>query len=458
MLFASPHALWLLFLLPVPLLLSRRPHARRHSVSNLYLWRTSTDPDALSLTPRSLRRRWLVLVQMATLAAIAIALARPMVSARAERVAFVFDLSSSMSARDGGATRLDAARRRARSFLASLSGRSRVRLIGAGAIARDLGDYAAVDPALGRAIDQLTPTAGIADMSSAALLAIRSADERIVVFSDQVRDLGASTRAEGVAWEIVGEPADNLAISTLVARRRPLAPVDGDVLVVVHNYGSHPRRADVEISADDRVIGRQTIAIQADADGRILVNASDIGRVIKARLLVEDALAVDNQRTDVVPPVEPIRVRVAGRSNFYVDKALASDATITRQPSQDADELIVCGCEEPPPTGDVLLLRAGARRFDAAPLVVANPDHPIASALFFADTIASLAAGPENGDVIVRAGGVPAVVASERGGRRIVDIRFEPGPETAVNSAFPILIANAIRWLDGRGGNSTQLT
>src|SRR5215831_21123814 len=128
---ANPQALWLLLLLPIPLLLSRRAVARRHDVSNLFLWKTSVDPDASTLKPRA-RLQWLVVLQMAIIAATVLALSRPAVASRSEHVVFVFDLSASMSARESGGTRFDAARDRAHSVLARLPGRSRVRLIAAG--------------------------------------------------------------------------------------------------------------------------------------------------------------------------------------------------------------------------------------------------------------------------------------------------------------------------------------
>jgi len=100
----------------------------------------------------------------------------------------------------------------------------------------------------------------------------------------------------------------------------------------------------------------------------------------------------------------------------------------------------------------------GGRVLDAGFLSVVKPEHPIASSLSLAQLVATpRATGVESGDVIVRAGGAAAVIASERDGRRLVELRFEPVQETAMSTAFPILIANAIRWLDGRRDNATQV-
>src|SRR5215831_4486492 len=251
---ANPYALLLLVFLPVPLLLSRRRAARRREVSNLYLWQTSTVSDLARLDVRSVRRQWIVVLQTAILAATILALARPLISWRAERVAFVFDLSASMSARDGSETRFDAAREQARSMLAELPGRTRVRLIAATTTARDLGENPASD--LSRELAKLSPAAGSADISGAVALATHSARaDRVVVFSDHVSDDVPQSAATPLAWVTVGKAADNIAIASLVARRRPLSPSDGDVQVGVRNYATRPTRADVEIAQDGKVVG-----------------------------------------------------------------------------------------------------------------------------------------------------------------------------------------------------------
>jgi Mg-chelatase subunit ChlD len=474
--FANPQALWLLLLTVIPLLLSRRPATRQRAVSNLYMWRASADADALSLKVRSLRRQWVVAVQMTAIAAIVVALARPTVAARADRIAFVFDVSASMSARDGAATRFDVARDRARSLLTRLSSRTRVRLIAAGATAIDVGEYDASDASLRSALEHLTPTAGAADVPAALLLAAHAVSgtpeglrdnisaDRVIVFTDHVETPGTS--GTSVRWEIVGHSADNLALSTLVARRRPFASSDADLLVVVRNYASHPQPADVEISVDGRAVTRRSIVVDKDSEQSVLAGVPRIGRVITARLVSDDALSVDNERREIAAPLDRIRVWRAGRTNVYIDKALTANPAVAPAASFDVADVIVCGCAEPPGSGNVLFVADGGRVLDAGFLAVVKPEHPIASSLSqgslgslasLAQRVATPRAGVESGDVIVRAGDAAAVIASERDGRRLVELRFEPTQETAVSTAFPILIANAIRWLDGRLENATQV-
>ncbi len=452
----SPLALWLLLLLPIPLLLSRRRAARRHDVANLYLWRTTTDSDAPAIRVRPPRRQWLVLLQMAVIAGIVFALARPSVAVRGERIALVFDVSASMRARDGTGTRFDAARARARAVVASLARRTRVRILAAGAAARDLGEYAASDAALTAQIDRLQPAFGHADVAGAVLLATRSSPvDRIVIVSDHVSDIGRPAAA--VSWETVGHSADNLAISALAARRRQRAPQTADLLVTVRNYGAPRSSADIEIAQDGTPVARRSIDIGPDGVGSILMTLPHAGRTISARVRADDALPIDDERRDVVAPFEPVRVRLEGARNFYVEKALAANASVAVVGAGEAADVIVCGCDRLPPAGNVLRIPDRVPVSSGAALTVVAPLHPLATDVPLADTIVSPAAGVVDGDVVVRAGGAPAIVASDRDGRRVVDFRFPPAPEAAIGAAFPILVANAVRWLDGRQDNPTAV-
>src|SRR5688572_3518420 len=103
--FANPLALWLLAAALLVLLARRRRPVTRVPVTALHLWAAKGARDAAPLA-RRIRRHWLALLQAAIAAAIALAIARPLVTSRAPIVAVVVDTSLSMSATSGGPTRL----------------------------------------------------------------------------------------------------------------------------------------------------------------------------------------------------------------------------------------------------------------------------------------------------------------------------------------------------------------
>src|SRR4029079_169557 len=127
-----------------------------------------------------------------------------------------------------------------------------------------------------------------------------------------------------------------------------------------------------------------------------------------------DALGIDNARMDVVPPFERIHVALLGQTNFYVEKAIAADPALAVSAVSDGSDVLVCGCDQPPPAGNVLLLPGSAPQSAAGLLAVVQPNHPIASDLRFAGASARVVPGVANGGAVVQAGDLPAVVASER--------------------------------------------
>ena len=67
--------------------------------------------------------------------------------------------------------------------------------------------------------------------------------------------------------------------------------------------------------------------------------------------------------------------------------------------------------------------------------------------------------GGADGDVVLRAGGVPVVTAVERDGRRIVTLNLNLRTATLpLSTAFPVLIANAVDWLAARDRHLSEVT
>jgi hypothetical protein len=124
--------------------------------------------------------------------------------------------------------------------------------------------------------------------------------------------------------------------------------------------------------------------------------------------------------------------------------------------------VVVCaGCEQTSEIGRGTLLIP--RQKDEAraplPLVTRAPEHPLLFGVDF-DGIEVLPLGglpaPVAG-VLAQAGAYPALVASESGSRRALELRVDPSGQFARSPAFPILIANAVSWLAGEDWNPSAV-
>jgi hypothetical protein len=460
----NPAALWLLPVCVLPLLLSRRVPATRLIVSNAYLWneavRRSGGPPAL----RRVRLTPLAALQMACIAAIVLALAGPVISWRGGRTAIVFDVSGSMSARDGGALRVDEARARLRSILNGLPRLARVQLIRAAASPRLEGEWPASDPRLALAIDSLQPTGGNADLPAAMAIAAASGDiDNIIVVSDQ--DVGTSGGAlPAVQLVRVGGAAENAAITRVAVRRNELGGREGRILVAVRTHGTKPREAGVEIESDGRIVHRERVRLEAAGSHAVEVEVSDLGRFVTARIDGGDALALDDVRSTAVPGPAPIRVVLIGPRGSFLERALAvnpsvslrrydSPAGLQESAATDVDVLVCDRCGGDPRLAAtpslVVTDGAGGRTHDF--VRVAAPAHPLAASVEPGDVPAAVALASRIGagaDVVLRVGGLPAVTAFETDGVRRAEVHFDlTDAGFALSPAFPVLVANAISWL-----------
>jgi Mg-chelatase subunit ChlD len=178
--------------------------------------------------------------------------------------------------------------------------------------------------------------------------------------------------------------------------------------------------------------------------------------------------------------VEPIHVLLLTRGNFFLEQSLVSNPllAVDREPRPGSRYDVVvcdaCGNATSDATGFLTIPAADGTPAPAERVTVSDSDHPIGAAL------AALGGGPVlaspaarssdtviGGDVVLRAGGVPVLVATESsphaaqggripyptpggGGRAVVlNVNLSSSP-LPLSTAFPVLMASTVEWLAGR--------
>jgi len=291
----------------------------------------------------------------------------------------------------------------------------------------------------------------------------------------------AQDAALGAPGDGVGGRSGHLSLTRLVARRNPLRPSSGDVLVEARNFGPEARDARIELEQDGRVVGRQAVRVPAGGIETTVLPVAELGQLLSARLVTDDARAVDSQRFAAVPDASPVRVLLQTRGRFFLEKVLAANPAIAldtmtwpahvsqvEQPlltatGRRADVVVCDGCTEAPGTGEsALVLLPAGRAQPPSPLTIARPDHPLVSSLEFREWLVApllSANAPMDGEIVLRAGGQPVAIAYERQGQRILELRLDVGDQGLVlQTGFPILMANAIAWLAARDENRLAVT
>ncbi len=464
----SPLALLYIPLVALVLLLARRHIVRaRRTVATLFLWH-GADPQRLQPTVRlRLRRRLLLLIQACLLLSLVFALAQPSLTLSRPRVAFLIDTSASMGARQQGGTRLDAARQRAEETARTLLAGTGIDLW-----SEDLSAPVAsgVDQQqLRSALPRLTTIDGPVDIA-AGVAAIRAASGPwipIVVFSDAVPvDLGDAH----LRWNTVGEAVPNVAITSLAARqlREPAAVTE--VVVGIHNFGDQDVEAPFELERDGKAIATERPRVRARSMTTATLRLPVIDAVIiSARLLNADALVADNVRYAVIPQSSRDRALLITSGNFFLERALRSISSVDldiAEPDEshrtDGYDFVVCdGCEGASGTLPTLVLPSGPSSGESEPLRLVAANHPLARFIQASGLRAVPTTGErllEGSNVIARAGNLPALVAFETPGRRLVELRVDLRQSPFVlTPAFPILISNAVAWLTREGENASAL-
>ncbi len=470
----SPQAFWWLGLVALLLFLARgRIVRRRRAVANLFLWEAPAQRDPLRLALRRVLRTRRLALQAAAMLALVAALAGPVISAYwSAPVGVVVDVSMSMAAREGTATRLDVATERARALISQLPGRTRVRLVAAAATPTLLGEFAAADPRVSSALDTLRATAGPADLVEAVRVAAEGPGGGAVhVVTDNGRAVPEGSRVVSV-----GTAAENLAIVRLSVRPLPNTRTDAEVLTTVRNFGRVVHEGALTIAHEGAPATRERFRLEGGVSRSFVARAAGARGVVRASLDVDDALDVDNHRLSLVPPTDPIRVRLEGEESYFLRQALAVNPAFLVEvasgeppraaPTADAYDVVVCAACAPSAAllstdtaGVLIVAPPGA---DAAAVAVRRPlllsattaGQAVARSIDLTGVTAVPLTGsplPPDGDVLIRAGGVPAVVGYEREGRRVVQFRLDVGAgDFPLNPAFPLLISSLVEWISRR--------
>jgi Mg-chelatase subunit ChlD len=382
-------------------------------------------------------------------------------------VTLVFDVSASMGTGDADGTRLQLARTRALRMLADAGERSKVRILEAGAMTVDRGEFDGI-AAVTSAIESLRPQAGGSHLAEALRVGRTvSADVDVWVFTDAPPPSDPVTR---VRWTQVGRPTPNVAMTALAARRLPIVAGGVQILFEISNFGDTARDATVQIRANDTTVVREITRLDPHTARSFVREFAALDGGISASVSTpNDGLEVDNERFALIPPRRSTRVKLITPGNFFLEKALASNPNLvvttrdTTGGASSSDDLVICDACTTPPRGatSVLMIPPVTSGLEPAPLIAELSSHPIAQGVEGSAPVMPASRNPPLGDgvVVMRAGDVPLVLTREQAGTRIIVLNADlRSPAFPLSAAFPVLIANAVDWAAGIGMNPREVS
>lgn len=474
----QPLALFFLAVLPlIALLYMLRIRRQDVTVSSLMLWRELKSEATERLAWRPPIWSTLLLLQLLIALALALALARPSVLgvARPQKHAMVLiDASGSMQASDIRPTRFAEAKRQARQLIDGLNSDDTMTVIRAGERATIVGtgnDRALIL----KAIDELTPGAGAADMKTALTLA-KSLGRPDTLNEIDILSDGGFTGAESVPdipatvrLHTIGRAGRNVGLASVSARQL-IGSNRCEGFARLVNYGDGEAAVPLVALVDGSRIEQRTVQLGVRGQSDLWFDLPAGARTLEVRITPNDVLPLDdagvalcprprtvdallvsdtpgvlqtalgalpNLKLTVVPPGQYTPGRQA---DLYIFESTVPD----KLPANNAGLLIVG-----PRAGGQLLNVQGAST--GVTVVRSDPTSPLLAtvdlgAIQFPKT--SRFELPEWGRAVADMEEGPLIVSGEREGRRIAVLGFDlEGQVVPSRLPFPLLIANSVAWL-----------
>ena len=473
-----PAALAFSVIIPIILLLYfMRPKRQERVVGSTLLWQQALQDLQASRPWQRLRITPLLLLQILAAIFIVLILARPAIFLRSPisgDTIIILQASASMQATDVAPNRFEAAKSQISDLIDSLGPNDHLSLISMAQTPQVLLAASQDKGQLTAALQRAKVTNQDADLQQALSLATALAAGRTniqvlvvgdghVLPPDQTLVLPFPVR-----YLRIGTDAPNMAILALASRT-----LQGNLVALaqIANYSHQQRSAPVELYADGKLVNVQTISLAAGATGALQWGPlPPTTRSLHARLITQDALAVDHEAWAIVGGSIHARVLLVTNGNSFLQAALGLLPNIDlykTNPTRYAvnvgnfDLTIFDGYVPPTlPGGDVFFVNPPAGTYifgksgpeirvshisagtDSANLlkdVDLSSIHVLRSSHLFthAQWAQSVITTPET----------PLLIAGENNNRRIAALSFDlHDSDLPLQPSFPILIYNLVNW------------
>ncbi|MQY77077.1 MAG: VWA domain-containing protein [Spirochaeta sp.] len=470
----NPGFLWLLFLLPLIIILhlvrKKRPTMM---VSSLLFWEQVVRENNSRLLFRRFRRNLPLLFQLLAVALLILSLADPFVLLPHEdkNVIMILDTTASMKAEERGGVRYEEARSRALAVLADLGKSSQMLIIESGSKPRLKSSFIKDRIALRGIIDEYTPTDEAGDMSAALVTALAFAreDDQIMVVTDGAYDdlEVPALKKRDVSFELVGEGGRNSGITQFQFRQTYGSDERFEVLITVANFSRQPVEAQLELFMDRSLIFNQALNLGAGEEKNLIFPYSGIiGERAEVFLDYDDDLEVDNHAYAVFSSIKEIQVLLVGEDNIFLRSLLESYPRVVLTEIKEAEKTfenmdvhIFDGAVTPfPLKGNIVLINTLAADVPIKLLgqVYApgelkwQKNHPLMSSLELADLnifqAQSVAAG-KGVETLLDSGSTPLISLYEEDDLKLIHIGFDfRKSDFPLRVAFPVFWGNIFNW------------
>jgi hypothetical protein len=482
--FAHPSALaWAALAVPIVIFYILKIRLRRVPVSTTLFWQQIFEEKKPRSIWEMLRHLLSLLVQLAVLGLVVLALGEPFFRwevLEAKRIVLVLDNSASMNADDVAPTRLSRAKEDARRIIDGLRFRDEMAIIAAGTEPQVLCGLTGHQRTLRKAVDDAPATDGPSRVNEAVGLArnllVTHKNRKVIVLTDGgFEGAEALAKADDVQVVPVGKRTGNVGITRFQTRRSLIDPVGYEILAEVTNASDDPVECRLEIDLNDDVV--DVVPLKLAAGGthqQVFEKTSTEGGRLVARLNRADALKADNQAWAILPRREVRPVTLVTKGNLFLEKVFEANAgvklTVVKAPPKAAPAagtLTVFHRDLPEtlPPGPVLVIQpsqSGAlwevgETLQNPIVTQQDKDSPLMANVRLDNVLMPEARKltPKGAPKVLAAAvsGDPLYLAFDRpeGKVLVLTVNLDKG-DLPLQTAFPIMVANALGWFAGTKG------
>ncbi|HEY4388360.1 MAG TPA: BatA and WFA domain-containing protein, partial [Ktedonobacteraceae bacterium] len=472
-----PAALAFAFIIPLILLLYfMRPKRQERTIGSTFLWQQALQNLQASQPWQRLRWTPLLLLQLLAALVLILVLARPAIlsgSALGGNTIVILQASASMQATDVAPNRFESARTMLSDFIDDLGAGDQLSLMTMARTPRVLIADSQDKNQLKVALRTAHVTNQDADLEQALSLALSLAAGRtntqiLVIGDGHVMNTNQVLISPlPVRYLQIGTAAPNAALLALAAR-----PLQGKLYASaqIANFTRQDRSLPVELYADSRLVGVQTLSLAAGASGTVQWGPlAPTTRVIHAHIVSQDALSADHDAWALVGSSQRGRVLLVTKSNVFLEKGLRNlsnvdlyETTPDKYVNTSSYDLTIFDGYQPPtlPTGNLFFINppagpglfgtsgstlrisqvsAGSTQSQLLDAVDVSSIHTIRAShqLRSAPWLQTVLTAPET----------PLLLAGENNSRRVAVLGFDlHDSDLPLQSAWPILLYNLSNW------------
>ena len=480
---ASPIMLAFLGLfIPVIALYLLKQRRRRVQVPTLLFWDKILRDEQTVTSLTRLKKLLSLLLQLLFILLLTLALARPILSeglTGARRIVLLLDTSASMLVQEEAGTRFEAAKQHASDVVKGMAQGDTLMLVSVNQEADIIRPFTNSKRDLESALESLRPIHTGTNFESALHLLDHldpsEQDTHVYIVTDGAFEAVKYEPKESFefAYLNVGESSHNVGITAFQVRPLPDSPRDFQLHLEVTNGSDQAVTAPLELRINGALTDAYELTIPPhEKITRLIRQYSADGGTVEVFIDHPDSFSIDNRAFALLAPPDPIKVQLVITGNLFLESALLTDRNVELEvvgpsavkPSEDFDVTIYTS--SPPKStpagnsifinqwpGDLGITRTGDLE---SPLITDwIREHPINRHLGLQNisiTSAQQLSLPNDFEVLVHSFESPLIALQEKTDRKVMIVAFDPlATDLPLRVAFPIMVANAVRHLQGSG-------